>query len=285
MIRQVTNSHFSLAPSLIYGTAWKEERTQPLVELALEQGFRAIDTANQRRHYFESAVGNAIQAVISGGLVSRDELFLQSKFTFQRGQDHRLPYDPQAPIETQVRQSFSSSLANLHVGRLDSYLLHAPTQRDCLVADDWAAWRAMESLHDEGKVRFLGISNVMLPQLDQLCQQARIPPAFVQNRCYAVRGWDREVRQYCEKHGIAYQAFSLLTANQAFLARPEIIRLARLFEKSVPQIIFRFALDLGMLPLTGTTSAEHMRADLEIADFSLPQEELVLIESIATSTN
>src|SRR6266851_2314883 len=98
-------------PRFLYGTAWKEDETQRLTELALRQGFRGIDTANQRRHYHEAAVGRAVAASIASGLVARDELFLQTKFTFRRVQDHRLPYDPQAPISVQVAQSFASSLA------------------------------------------------------------------------------------------------------------------------------------------------------------------------------
>src|ERR1700675_3567710 len=102
-------------PRFLYGTAWKEDETQRLTELALQQGFRGIDTANQRRHYHEAAVGQAIAASIQNGLVVRDDLFLQTKFTFKNGQDHRLPYDPKAPIAVQVEQSFASSLEHLGV--------------------------------------------------------------------------------------------------------------------------------------------------------------------------
>src|SRR4051794_17640001 len=100
-------------PRFLYGTAWKEEQTQPLTELALRHGFRGIDTANQRRHYHEAAVGQALQAAIAAGLVQRNELFLQTKFTFRGGQDERLPYDPAAPVAVQVEQSFASSLQHL----------------------------------------------------------------------------------------------------------------------------------------------------------------------------
>src|SRR5438445_13846493 len=100
-------------PRFLYGTAWKEEQTRRLTELALRQGFRGIDTANQRRHYHEAAVGEAIAAAVASGLVTRDELFLQTKFTFRRGQDHRLPYDPRASLPIQVAKSFASSLAHL----------------------------------------------------------------------------------------------------------------------------------------------------------------------------
>src|SRR5262249_14902788 len=116
-------------PRFLYGTAWKEERTQRLTEQALRQGFRGIDTANQRRHYHEAAVGQAITAALATGVVTRNDLFLQTKFTFRTGQDHRLPYDPKAPIRQQVEQSFASSLEHLGTAIIDSYLLHGPTQR------------------------------------------------------------------------------------------------------------------------------------------------------------
>src|SRR5437899_8733571 len=113
-------------PRFLYGTAWKEDQTQGLTELALQQGFRGIDTANQRRHYDEAAVGQAVAAAIRRGLVRRQDLFLQTKFTFRRGQDHRLPYDAEAPIPLQVEQSFASSLEHLGPGVIDSYVLHGP---------------------------------------------------------------------------------------------------------------------------------------------------------------
>src|SRR5438128_2586544 len=124
-----------LAPPFVYGTAWKENETQRLVELAIELGFRGIDTANQRRHYYEQAVGDGIAAAIRRGLVVRSDLFLQTKFTFRRGQDHRLPYDPEAPVAAQVEQSFASSLEHLGTDCVDSYMLHGPTQRMGLAAD------------------------------------------------------------------------------------------------------------------------------------------------------
>src|SRR3990167_4487930 len=86
-------------PKIIYGTAWKEEATEELVLTALKTGFKAIDTANQRKHYNEAAVGNAI---IKSN-IPRNQLFLQTKFTYVGGQDHRLPYEPHQDYQTQVR--------------------------------------------------------------------------------------------------------------------------------------------------------------------------------------
>ena len=282
MLHQNTEIAGVRVPRFLYGTAWKENETQRLTELALKQGFRGIDTANQRRHYHEAAVGQAIAAAIGNGWVAREDLFLQTKFTFQSGQDHRLPYDPAAPIPMQVEQSFASSLEHLGTEFIASYVLHGPTQRSGLAPDDWAAWRAMEVIHDSGRARLLGVSNVTLEQLRSLCQEARVRPRFVQNRCYAVRNWDRRIRELCAANDMIYQGFSLLTANHDVMAHPELIRIAERHGRTVSQIVFRFALDVGILPLTGTTDADHMRTDLDVFDFRLKPNEVQRIEHLAT---
>lgn len=266
------------APRFFYGTAWKEDRTGPLTELAIRQGFRAIDTANQRRHYHEAAVGQAVRAALDAGVVSRDELFLQTKYTFQAGQDHRLPYDPSASIAAQVEQSFASSLEHLGVTAIDSYVLHGPNQREGLTDDDWSAWRAIEEIHDSGGARLIGVSNFTLDQLNALYDGARVQPRFMQNRCYAVTGWDRQIRRFCAVNDIVYQGFSLLTANQAALSQPHWAEIAKRHDRSVAQIAFRFALQSGVVPLTGTTQADHMQADLDIFSFSLAEEEMAQLE-------
>jgi diketogulonate reductase-like aldo/keto reductase len=279
------NTHFLTidgmrVPRFLYGTAWKEEGTQGLTELALKQGFRGIDTANQRRHYDEAAVGRAIQRVMTSKLVARDDLFLQTKFTFRPGQDHRLPYDAEAPLPIQVEQSFTSSLAHLDVDVIDSYLLHGPSQRFGLGPADWQVWRAMEAIQESGRARTIGISNVTLEQLQNLCKQARVRPRFVQNRCFAVQAWDRDVRKLCAANGITYQGFSLLTANQQLFVRPQMARIARRYGRSISQVIFRFALEAGMIALTGTTNSGHMQADLSIFDFRLDPKEVEEIEEM-----
>jgi diketogulonate reductase-like aldo/keto reductase len=267
-------------PRLFYGTAWKEDNTQRLTELALQQGFRGIDTANQRRHYHEEAVGLAIKTVIANGLVSRNDLFIQTKYTSRGGQDHRLPYDPNAPVAVQVEQSFASSLTHFGTDVIDSYVLHGPTQRAGLGASDWEAWRAMESIHASGRARLLGVSNVSLEQLKTLCDAAKVRPRLVQNRCYAVRAWDRDIRVFCAANGIVYQGFSLLTANRDVMASSVVIHMARHYNRTAAQIIFRFALELGMIVLTGTTDPGHMREDLDAHQFKLVPDEVARIEGL-----
>ena len=267
-------------PRFLYGTAWKEEATERLTGLALQQGFRGIDTANQRRHYDEAAVGRAVSAAITSGLLSRAELFLQTKFTFSRGQDHRLPYDPAAPIGEQVEQSLASSLAHFGTDTVDSFILHGPSVRTGLSDDDWAAWRAMEQTHDSGQARLLGVSNVSLGQLQLLWRGARVRPRFVQNRCYARLGWDRAIREFCAAHDVVYQGFSLLTANREVLAHPDMAQIAASHGRSVSQVVFRFALEVGMIPLTGTSDPRHMREDLDAFNFSLEPAEVRQIEHL-----
>lgn len=266
-------------PDLIYGTAWKEERTEALTALALARGFRGVDTANQRRHYVEAAVGAALAA--SG--IARDELFVQTKFTSARGQDHRLPYDPAAPLATQVEQSFARSLEHLRVDRVDAYLLHGPASGRGWTDADRETWAAMEALHRAGRARLLGVSNVAPDQLVAACEEAAVPPAIVQNRCYARTGWDAAVRAICRDRGIVYQGFSLLTANARALAAPAVAAIASRLGATVPQVVFRFARAIGIVPLTGTSSAEHMTQDLAAIALELSDADVATIERISAT--
>ena len=266
-------------PSFMYGTAWKKEATTGLVLQAVEAGFTAIDTANQLVHYDEARVGEALLQLTQQG-ITRDKLFLQTKFTPVNGQDHRQPYDARASITTQVQQSFASSLAHLHTDHLDSYVLHGPYSRRGLGAEDWEVWAAIESLYDAGTVRMIGVSNVTADQLTLLCMKATHRPMVVQNRCYAAFGWDKEVREICRTHGIIYQGFSLLTANRDVFIDPEIRAMAARYEVTLAQLIFKFSMQVGMLPLTGTTNPQHMKEDLQSDRFTLLSEEVRQIETI-----
>ena len=267
-------------PRFFYGTAWKEAETERLVGLALKSGFRGIDTANQRKHYFEAGVGTGLQAAFADGKLGRDDVFLQTKYTFRRGQDERLPYDPKATTSVQVEQSLASSLEHLGVDSVDSFVLHGPTTSEGLAQADVDAWRAMEVLQADGKARLIGVSNVTLAQLRTLCGIAHVKPRFVQNRCYANTQWDREIRAFCAGHGIVYQGFSLLTANKPLLAHPDLLRIAERHGRNAAQIVFRFAIDAGMIPLTGTTSETHMREDRAVFDFALHPDEVRVIEGL-----
>jgi diketogulonate reductase-like aldo/keto reductase len=143
-------------PKIIYGTAWKKSETAQLVEKAIRQGFRGIDTACQPKHYNESGVGAGVALILRGAL-ARADLYLQTKFTSVSGQDPKsVPYDPNSPLAEQVAQSFAASLRNLQTAYLDCLVLHSPLASP---AQTLEVWRAMESLVAGGGVRQLGISN------------------------------------------------------------------------------------------------------------------------------
>ena len=267
-------------PTFLYGTAWKEERTAALTELAVRAGFRGIDTANQRRHYFEAGVGEGLAAIYRAGIVIRADVFLQTKFTYQRGQDHRLPYDPAAALSAQVVQSLASSLEHLGTDHVDSFVLHGPSSSEWSEADA-EVWEAMRRERDAGRTRRLGVSNVSLRHLEQMEASRAELPTFVQNRCFARFGWDREVRSFCREHSMVYQGFSLLTANPEVLQHPPFIDLARKLNATPEQVLFGFARATGILPLTGTSNPEHMRQDLDSLALTLPDEIVDAIESIA----
>ena len=266
-------------PAFMYGTAWKKEATTGLVLDAVKAGFTAIDTANQLIHYDEARVGEALLRLAEQG-VTRQQLFLQTKFTSVNGQDDRTPYDRHASITTQVSQSFDSSLAHLHTDYLDSYVLHGPYYRGGLGPEDWEVWAAIESLYESGKTRVIGVSNVSADQLALLCERATHRPMVVQNRCYAAFGWDKAVRDLCRTHGILYQGFSLLTANREVFIDPAMRKMAETYGTGVAQVVFRFAMQIGMIPLTGTTNAQHMADDLRAERFTLTPDELTRIETI-----
>jgi len=269
------------SPLFLYGTAWKEERTAALTELALGAGFRGIDTANQRRHYLEAGVGEGLAAAYRSGVVQRADLFLQTKYTYPRGQDHRLPYDPAASLSKQVAQSLASSLEHLGTDYVDSFVLHGPASGYGWSEADGEVWEAMCRERDAGRARVLGVSNVSLGHLQQMESSAAEMPAFVQNRCFARLGWDREVRAFCGHRKIVYQGFSLLTANPEVFEHPRFAELAKKLAVTPAQVLFAFARAVGMLPLTGTSSSEHMRQDLGSLQLALPAGVVRAIESIA----
>lgn len=266
------------APRIIYGTAWKKSDTARLVTLAVQTGYRAIDTACQPKHYDEAGVGAGIIASLSPGL-TRAELYLQTKFTSLSGQDpNQVPYDRNAPLPHQVAQSVAASLRNLRTDYLDCVLLHSPMPT---MTQTLAAWRSLEGFVDTGQVLQLGISNCYrLDDLNGLYQGARIKPTVVQNRFYADTNYDRGIRAYCDQHQIIYQSFWTLSANPQLLSHKRITGPAATRKRTPAQILFRYLTQIGVVPLTGTKSTTHMREDLNIFDFELNAEERNAIDAI-----
>lgn len=262
-------------PPLIYGTAWKKERTAALVELALAQGFVGIDTACQPKHYDEAGVGVGVQASAARGL-RRRALYLQTKFTPLSGQDPaRVPYDPKAGIETQVQQSCVASLENLGTSYLDCLLLHSPLSS---LKATLRAWRVFEELVIKGIVSTIGISNCYSSEfLCALFDATTIKPSVVQNRFYEKTNYDRDIRSICKERNICYQRFWTLTANPRVLAHESLGAIASRHGMTNEQLFFRCLIHRGIVPLTGTCSVEHMRQDLAILRIDLDEDEVAAV--------
>ncbi|KAI0358595.1 Aldo/keto reductase [Trametes cingulata] len=243
---------------IIYGTAWKKERTTALVVSAVLHGFRAVDTACQPKHYREDLVGAALKILQHDHGIRREDLFIQTKYTPIAGQDQSqpLPYDPQTDIETQIKTSVQTSLSNLHTTYLDSLLLHSPLRT---LADTLIAWRTLMSLQDSGVVRKIGVSNAYdIAILAALEQDGGRRADVVQNRWFEGNGWDNDVWSYCQRHGIQYQSFWTLSGSPNLLHHPSIRAIASAKGCTPAQALFRLAQLHGVTPLSGTTKEQHM---------------------------
>ncbi|KAI3340431.1 NADP-dependent oxidoreductase domain-containing protein [Ustulina deusta] len=259
-------------PRLLYGTAWKKEATGDLVVKALTAGFRGVDTAAQPRHYNEALVAAGIREVVSKGIVKREDLFIQTKFTPISGQDlHNMPYDPKAPLEEQVHASVSSSLAHFTFddsadAYIDSLVLHSPPSHH--FSDLLKVWKAMET-YVPHRIRQLGISNTDLHVVRRLCTSpdVSVRPAVVQNRFYPATRWEVDLRAYCRIQHITFQTFWTLTGNPELLRSAPVKKLAESAAISAPVALYALVLGLeGTTILDGTQSEAHMAEDLKVSE-------------------
>eukprot|EP00598_Pedospumella_elongata_P005571 CAMPEP_0184973206 /NCGR_PEP_ID=MMETSP1098-20130426/5100_1 /TAXON_ID=89044 /ORGANISM="Spumella elongata, Strain CCAP 955/1" /LENGTH=272 /DNA_ID=CAMNT_0027495651 /DNA_START=175 /DNA_END=993 /DNA_ORIENTATION=- len=266
-------------PRFMYGTAWKKDRTKDLVELAVRTGFRGIDTACQPKHYFEPGVGEALQALYTEGVVTREDIFLQTKFTSLNGQDpNNIPYDKNANLSQQVHESFVVSCQNLRTPYVNSLVLHGPMPR---FADTMQIWRAMEEIHSTGGALQLGISNTYdIKTLRQLYTEASVKPTVLQNRFYADSGYDTEIRAFCKEHSIAYQSFWTLTANPHILKSGAMKQLTKKYSMTSEQVFFMFVQALGITPLTGSSSELHMKQDLDTLSVTMDAADVELLNGM-----
>ena len=218
-------------PAFIYGTAWKEDASADLVYQALCNGFTAVDTAAQPRHYREDLVAAGIFRALKDGKIKRSEVYVQTKFTSVGGQDpENMPFDPKSSFTDQVNASVKSSLKNFNFADrtegdadaqyIDTVVLHSPLPT---LNETLEVWQALEQYVPQ-KIRNLGISNCNLFTLMDLYERARIKPSVVQNRFYPNTKFDIGVRQFCKETNIVYQSFWTLSANPSLVWSKEVSR-------------------------------------------------------------
>lgn len=254
-------------PAFVYGTAWKKEATSDLVYQALSNGFTAIDTAAQPKHYREDLVAAGIDRAIKDGLLRRCDLYLQTKYTSIPGQDPKsMPYDPKSSLPDQVNASVMSSLRHFTFTGdtdqpyIDTLVLHSPMPT---ITETLEVWSTLEQ-YVPGEIRNLGISNCNLFTLMDLYERANIKPAIVQNRFYSDTKFDIGVRKFCQERNIIYQSFWTLSANPGLIKSPEVRRLAQELNISPHAALYCLVMALeNIVILNGTTNTAHMRADWE----------------------
>lgn len=268
-----------LMPNMIYGTAWKKNNTDALVQDAILSGFRAIDTACQPRHYREDLVGVGLENVYKNSNIKREDIFIQTKFTPINGQDlNNMPYSQNDDILTALEKSFETSKKNLKTDYIDSYLIHSPFGPS---SDFISVYKKMEEYVENKCIGIIGISNCYdLSLLEFIYDNAKIKPKVVQNRFYKDSDYDKQIREYCKKNSIYYESFWSLTANPHLLSSQVVIQLANKYDKTIPQIFYKFLNQIGIIPLNGTTSKTHMIEDLDIINFELSEEEVQSINSL-----
>ena len=196
---------------------------------------------------------------------------MQTKFSPASAQDpNDIPYNPNLPIDAQVRESIASSLHNLRVSDdeaaaesayLDGLVLHSPL---ATIAQTLEAWRACESFVPDS-ISHLGISNTPLPVLEVLYDNVRVKPSVVQNRFYRDTDYEVALRRFCRNKGIVFQSFWTVTANPALLKSPPVVFLEKALQVDRAQALYALVMGLkGAVVLNGTRN--HMGEDLAALD-------------------
>lgn len=231
------------------------EVTRLAVGEALRAGYRHVDTA--RIYNNEEDVGAAIRE--SG--IERSEVFVATKL-----------WNDDQGLESALR-AFDASLDRLGLDYVDLYLLHWPVPRRRL-----ESWRALERLHEQGRVRAIGVSNFMVHHLEELLEHARVPPAVNQIEISPFLQ-QREVRAACTRHGIAVEAYSPLTKGVR-LGHPTLVEVAARAGRSVAQVLLRWGLQHDLVVLPKSTRPARIAENAALFDFALGPEEMVRLDAL-----
>ena len=247
-------------PALGFGTFMLAgEICEEAVAAAIKAGYRMLDTAEAYGN--EAAVGNGI--VKSG--IDRRELFLVTKVNYKSYEN--------------VRETVEQSLKNLQTDYIDLLLLHWP------FANYYNAWRELEKLYEEGKIRAIGVSNFEPAQLVDLIAYNKVVPAVnqIETNLYCQRS---DERIWMDKKNVAHMAYAPLgqgNRNEMF-TEPEVVALAEKYHKKPSQILLRFLTQKGIIAIPRSTKPEHIRENFDIFDFSLTDDEIAKLTELDRKT-
>lgn len=260
-----------MMPMLGFGTAGLGEQTKEAVSAALAAGYRHIDSAQAREWYREDLVGKAIAEAKAQG-IQRSDLFITSKL------------HPRHHGYVTASEQFEQSLKDLGTDYVDLFLLHYP---DCWAdicgkgyhpQGKWQdSWRALELKVQQGKIRSLGVSNFDVNQVRELLLMSTVKPAVVQAHADPLNQ-NNALVTFCHEHGIVFTAYSSLgtqaqhelSGANAVTSNPTITSIARQVDRTVVQVVLRWALQSGMVVLPRSANPEHIASNLRVFEFELP---------------
>lgn len=250
-------------PAIGYGTYKTAENDVSIILSAIECGYRLLDTASIYKT--EQQTGAAIRQ--SG--IPREEITVISKVWRNDLGYHK------------TKEAFAKSLKQTGLNYLDLYLIHWPANARNF--DNWQktnaeTWRAMEELLEEGKIKSIGVSNFWPEHLEALLDSAKIKPAVNQIEFHPGY-WQPETTQYCKEKGIVLQAWSPLARGRIF-GNEILIEIANRHQKTVSQIVLRWIVQQGVIPIPKAASKERMNENFDIFDFALSDEEMELINNL-----
>lgn len=264
MKREIVLNNGIMMPQIGYGVFRMTdlEECENAVVQAVKAGYRLIDTAAAYEN--ETAVGKAIKRVIAEGIVRREDLFVTTKLwitdtTYEK-----------------AKEGFQRSLDRLELEYVDLYLIHQPYN------DYYGAWRALEELYEEGKVKSIGVDNFTQDRMADFLFFNKVRPAVNMIECNAYFQREDE-RKYLSDQNILMQAWAPLAAGKEELFTNDVLcRIARNHQKSVAQIILRWLVQRGIVPVVKSVNPVRMKENLDVFDFTLSEDEMKQITSLDT---
>lgn len=238
-----------------------DEKAAEIVKEGIMQGYRLIDTAAIYGN--ESGTGRGIKAGLAQTGLKREDIFVTSKLW-----GNHLTYE-------ETIAAFEESLTRLELDYLDLYLIHWPGVGEDAYKESWLA---LEHLYQEGKIRAIGVSNFQVHHLERLASYSTIQPAVNQIELHP-RLTQMTIRQYAKAHGIQIQAWSPLMQGQ-ILDNEVLVQLAKKYQKSVAQIIFKWDVQQEIALLTKTEHKERLTTNAQLDDFELSQADIELIAGL-----